>query len=150
MATRHTMNEAFLFGKSAVLEVNSVAYDGKGWSVSPDAADLRTDNTGDQGFANRIAGVRNCSFTINFDWDASANLMDDPPALKIGSVLTGVKLHLDFDAGGPFWSFPKAQVLTTPMTAAVGTVESFTVNCANKGPFAAPVGEFTPSAVASI
>ena len=134
-------------GKNSTFAVNGTSYDGKGWTVDPQAAESRTDNTSDNGYSNRIVNMKDCKFTLEFDWDVSENLMSATPNLAIGTVLTNVKLFLD-EAGSStcYWSFPSAIVLSTPMQSKVGDTIKWTVNCANKGAFSPPSGTFVPSA----
>jgi hypothetical protein len=92
------------------------------------------------------------TFTLEMDWDAAANPMDDPPGLYPGAVLTDLSLYLDeaATAQGPFWDMPKALILGTPMNAMVDALIHLTVNGANKGPFGRPTGDFTPSLPATV
>jgi hypothetical protein len=148
----------FFYGKSARYQIGSPTptptptptpapfYCGKGWSIDPTVEELRTDNTCDNGFTDRIGGPSNATFTIEQDWDASFNPMDDPPGLRPGVVLTDLKLHFDSLATeAPLWVFPKAIILGSPMSVMVDTIAHITFNGANKGPFGYPVGTFTPS-----
>lgn len=138
--------QAFLTGKSARFGINAVKYDGKGWTVNPAAADLRVDNTSTNGYSDRIPGMRDCTFVVEMDWDASLNILDAAPDMKPGVVLSNTLLYLDDAGSGPNWNFPKALVLSTPMTALVDQVMKITTNCGNKGAFTPPTGSWVPSA----
>lgn len=146
--------ENFFYGKSAKYRIGTVpvVYGGnKGWSVDPSVEDLRTDNTADNGFSNRIAGINDLPWTIEHDWDADNNPMDDPPALYPGSVLTDLRLYLDQLASGAiYFGMPKAIVLGTPVNAMIDAIVHITVNGANKGAYTKPLGEFAPSAAATM
>lgn len=115
-----------------------------GWSVDPKATEHRTDNTGGSGFSDRITGIRDCTFTIEANYDAAANLFDDSPGIREGSTITTVKLYLQ-GTNNAYWSFPSAKVLGIPMTSKVDDLTKYTINCANKGTFSAPTGTFTAS-----
>ncbi len=134
-------------GKNSSFAINSVSYDGKGWTVDPQGQEVRTDNTADNGYSNRIISMKDIKATLEFEFDVSANLMDTTPTLQIGTVLTGVKLFLDESGSSSvYWSLPSAIVLSTPMQAKVGDAIKWTVTIGNKGAFAPPTGTFAPSA----
>lgn len=116
-----------------------------GWEVNPDAAEHRSDNTGDAGYSNRITGIHNCTFTITLSFDASSNPLDQPVNFKSGQDLNAVKLFLN-GTSGAFWLFPTARVLATPMASRVGDGPTkITVNLGNKGTFSTPTGTFSAS-----
>jgi hypothetical protein len=139
------MAGAFFYGQFARYGLASTAYDGKGWSIDPKVEEHRTDNTGGQGFSDRIGGINDCTFVIETDWDADANPMDDPPGLRAGNVLTNLRLHFDEEAASPYWSFPKAIILGTPVNCMIDAVCHITANGANKGIYYRPTGDFTPT-----
>lgn len=141
----------FTSGKHSSFDVNSIHYDGKGWSVEPAGQEVRTDNTSTNGFSDRIVAVKDLKVTLEFEWDCSQNLMSSAPTFKIGTVLSILRLYLDFRAtedadDANYWTLPSAIVLTTPMQAKVGDVIKWTVTVGNKGAFTAPTGSFVPSA----
>lgn len=137
----------FTSGKNSRFGVNAIVYNGKGWSVDPQGSETRVDNTSDNGYSDRIVSIKDCKFTLDFEWDTSVNLMSAAPTLVIGTVLTNVYLYLDYAGSTTVaWYLPKAIVLTTPMTAKVGDAIKWTVTGANKGTFSPPSGSFTPSA----
>jgi hypothetical protein len=115
-----------------------------GWEVSPEAAEHRTDDTASNGYATRILGIRNCTFSMTCNFDAANNYLESPESLGIGQTVNQVKLYLNGTAG-TFWSFPTARVISTPMSSRVGDVTTVTINCANDGTFTAPTGTFTAS-----
>lgn len=141
------MAQSFTSGKASSVSVGgSTVKHGKGWSVEPAGQEVRTDNTSTNGYSDRIVAMKDIKATLEFDWDASDNLMDSP-SFAIGQVLTNLYLYLDKVATGPYWLLPSAIVLTTPMQAKVGDAIKWTVTVANKGAFTAPTGSFTPSAL---
>jgi hypothetical protein len=115
-----------------------------GWSVDPNAMEHRTDNTGGNGFSDRVTSIRDCKFTITANYDAVANIFDGPPAVREGTTLSGVKLYLQ-GTNGAYWDFPVAKVLGIPMESKVDDLTKYTLNCANKGTFTAPSGTMTAS-----
>jgi hypothetical protein len=136
---------AHYHGKTSLFSVNATTIHSKGWTVDDTGEELRSDNTFDAGFSNRITGTNDLKVTIETDWDASANPLDGPPALAVGTVLTTVKLYLQ-GTSSPFWLLPSAIVLSSPMESKVGGIGKITFNIANKGTYTRPTGTFTPTA----
>lgn len=135
----------YTVGKLAKTTVNGTDINGDGWSVDPTAERQDVTSTRTGGYRGVITGIRGATFTMTLSWDAAANPMDNPPSLKAGTTLTNVKLYLN-DVTSPFWSFPIAKVLGTPMETKVGDTLKLTVNCESDGPFVEPTGNFTPAA----
>ncbi len=138
-------SQAYYHGKTSYFQVNGTTIHSGGWTVEPTGEELRTDNTADAGFSNRITGTQDLKVTVEMFWDASANPLDGPPSLAVGQVLTTVKLFLQ-GTGGPFWLLPSAIILSTPMESKVGGLGKITFNIANKGTYTAPTGTFVPTA----
>jgi hypothetical protein len=135
----------YTVGKLAKTTVNGTDINGNGWSVDPTADDVDVTGTRSAGYGACITGVRRATFTMTLIWDALANPLDNPPNLKAGSTITNTKLYLN-GLTSPFWSFPFAKVIGTPMEAKVGDALAITVNCKSDGAFAEPTGNFTPAA----
>src|SRR4051812_27209223 len=120
-------------GKGASYGINGSTYTGNdGWTVEDSPTELRTDNTADAGFSNRIIGSKDATFTIETNWDATANPLDTPYNFYPGAVLTNLKLFLN-GTSSPFWLFPSAIVLSVSNPAKVNEKVSVTVKGANKG-----------------
>lgn len=138
------MAQDYFHGKTSYFSVGGTTYHSGGWTVDVSVDDLRTDNTADAGYANRIAGVKDLKATVEMNWDASLNPFDSPPALKVGATISTTKLYLQ-GASGPYWSIPSALVISTPMESKVGSVTKITFTIANKGTFTEPTGTFSPA-----
>jgi hypothetical protein len=139
------MAQDYYHGKTSYFSVGGTTIHSGGWTVEPTGEEQRTDNTADAGYSNRITSTKDIKAVIEMNWDASANPLDGPPALTIGTVLTTVKLYLQ-GTSGPYWLLPSAIVLSTPMESKVGGVGRITFNIANKGTFTPPTGTFVPTA----
>lgn len=137
-------NPVHFAGNLAHVGVNGTVYQGnKGWNIDNDGEEKRTDSTAGNGYSDREVTMRDLKATIDGDWDASQNLLDDPPKFVVGQILTNVKLFLN-GSTSPFWSLPSAIVLKVGNNAQVGDIVKYTINIANKGAFSPPTGTFTP------
>jgi hypothetical protein len=127
-----------LSAKNAKVRINNVVYTAKRWVVTPVADEIDTSNFEGAGFTDRIAGLSDCEFTVDADWDSAGNNFANPPNIVIGQTLSTVKLFLN-DTSSVFWLFPSALITTTPTTAEVrgAIIVSFTAK--NKGTFTYPV-----------
>ncbi len=133
----------FFSGKSASFGLNGTNYVGNdGWEAEDAPQELRTDNTADAGYSNRIIGTKDLVITLTMNWDASADPFDTPINLYAGAVLTNAKFYLN-GTSSPFYLMPSALVLSSPVSAKVGDKVSVTVKIANKGTFTRPTGNFT-------
>jgi hypothetical protein len=114
-----------------------------GWSVTPNAMEHRTDNTGGNGYSDRVTSILDCKFTINANIDSQDNLFDTP-TIVAGANLIGLKLYLQGTNSG-FFSIPLAKVTETPIESKVDDLTKWTITGANKGTFSYPTGTFTAS-----
>src|SRR4051812_18417969 len=101
----------FFNGKSASFGLNGTNYLGNdGWSIEANPGELRTDNTADAGYSNRIPNTYDLAVTLEMNWDASRNPLDGPLGLYEGATLTNAKFYLN-GTSSPFWLLPSAMVL---------------------------------------
>lgn len=138
-------SDNFFTGKNGHAAIGATVLKITGWNCDDNADRHDVTNTSSGGHGNIITGVKRCPFTIEMNWDAAANPLDSPPSLGAGSTLSQVKLFLD-GATSPFYLFPVAKVLGTPVASTVGDVTKITCNCESDGPYTRPTGNFTPQA----
>jgi hypothetical protein len=115
-----------------------------GWSVDNEAEEHDTTNTGGSGYGDLITGTKRLTATVDLNWDASINPMDNPPNLVAGATITTTKLYLD-GKSSPYWLLPSAKVTRVNATSRVGSVTTFSVTIRSKGTFTPPTGTFTPA-----
>jgi hypothetical protein len=135
----------YFVGKHGKALVGSTDCNVEGWSVDHDADRIDVTSTRTAGYRGVITGVQGSTFTLTLSWDAAANPLDSPPALKAGTTLSTVKLYLN-TVTSPYWSYPTAKVLKTSNESKVDTKTTITVSCEADGTFTPPTGNFTPAA----
>lgn len=138
-------SDNFFSGKNGKVTVNGTELLITGWKVEPEAERHDVTHTGSSGFGNIITSIKRAKFTIEMNWNAQQNPLDDPPNLVEGATITNVKCYLD-GLTSPFWLFSSAKVLTNPVESKVGDVTKITVNCESDGSYTRPTGNFAPSA----
>lgn len=107
------------------------------WNVDPKVEIVEFKNSKTGTFAQKEATYQDCPFTIEVDYDFDANPFGVTPGLKVGTVLTDVKLYLRGTAGD-YWDFPTSIVVGTPQSVESEGKVTTTINCTNSGPYGYP------------
>src|SRR5699024_4424162 len=95
-------SDTFFSGKNGKCTGNGTAVLTTGRKVEPVADRHDVTNTGSGGFGSIITSIKRAKFSIEANWNAAANPLDDPPGLVEGATLTNVKLYLD-GLASPFY-----------------------------------------------
>ena len=89
-----------------------------GWDVNPTAQLVEFKNSKSGGYVLREATFKDCSVTIDVDFDFGNNPFQTPYSIQPGATLTGVKLCLHQSAAGQLdglaWTFTSLVVDSTP------------------------------------
>ena len=89
-----------------------------GWSVQPTAQLVEFKNSKSGGYVLREATFKDCSVTIDADFDFGNNPFQTPYSIQPGTTLTNVKLCLHQSASGQLdglaWTFSSLVVDSTP------------------------------------
>lgn len=109
----------------------------KSWDVTPKADKLETTNFEGSGYAEFIAGVRQCDVQIQFSDNGAANPFDG--GLTAGSIISNLKLYLNTTAG-PYWLFPSFFVESVSMKADVKEQMMDSLTGSGTGTFTYPTG----------
>ncbi len=126
--------------KNASVRIGATVHYATEWTVNPTADELETSNFEGGGFGDETTGLTRCEISCKGWLDCSANPYDAPLSLTPGTVLTNLKFYLNTVAG-PFWLFPSAVVLTSPMSGVQVTgLLPFEFTAKAKGTFTAPTG----------
>lgn len=116
---------------------------GSEWEVDPEVNFEDTTSFEDGGFETQVACIKKAMVRISGFLDAGANPFDGPPALKPGERINNVRLYLDHvNFVNVFWSFPKFDILKTPVVAQAKSDLKITLNGKNWGTFSYPTGNF--------
>jgi hypothetical protein len=126
-----------LSAKNAKCRVGAYVLTAKKWSVKPHGDEYEISNFEGAGFGDFIGCLAYCDFSIDGDWDSASDPFGNPPNITVTQVITAVKLYTN-DLASPFWSFPSALVVDTPMDADVKTALTISISCKAKGSFVYP------------
>lgn len=128
--------------KNAKVRFNGSTLYAKKWSVEMDGGNIDISNFEGAGYSDCIAGLADCTVTVDFDHDSTADMFNAPLYLSPGTVGTAARLYLS-DTTSPYWSFPSFLVLPltmgadSPKAAVTGSLKF-----KNKGTFSPPSGAF--------
>jgi len=89
-----------------------------GWEVHPTAQLVEFKNSKSGGYVLREATFKDCSVTLDADFDFGNNPFASPTSIQPGATLTSVKLLLHQSAAGQLdglaWTFTSLVVDSTP------------------------------------
>lgn len=125
--------------KNAKIRINNGTHYAMAWEASPETNPDDTTDFEAGGYATQVMCIHKCAFTMEGWFDGGANPFDFSYPLKAGQRLIGVLLYA-YNTGGPYWSFPYADVLNVRFNARVDQKLNLTVSCTNWGAFAYPTG----------
>ena len=132
---------SYLSGITASATINGTELPVTGWSVSPSAVILRYVNSKTGLHPVKQSTIVDATFSLQIDYDPTNQPFATPLAIVPGSLLTAVKLYLDFGAGNAnFWNFPQAIVAGTPQSVTREGKTVTVINCEASGQLAAPGG----------
>jgi hypothetical protein len=126
-----------LSAKNAKVRVGNYVLTARVWNVKPHGDAEETSNFEGGGFGDFTGCLAYCDFNVDGHWDSASDPFANPPNIVVTAVISTVKLYTN-DIGSPFWSFPSALVVDTPMDADVKTVLSISIACKAKGSFVYP------------
>jgi hypothetical protein len=89
-----------------------------GWSVQPSAELVEFKNSKSGGYVLREATFKDCTVTIDVDFDFGNNPFQTPYSIQPGATLTNVELYLNQTGAGQLnglaWTFSSLVVDSTP------------------------------------
>jgi hypothetical protein len=113
-----------------------------GWEVQPTAQLVEFKNSKSGGYVLREATFKDCSVTIQIDYDFGNDPFSSPYSLAPGATLTNVVLCLHQTAAGaldgPNWSFTSLVVDGTPQQLQVDGRITTRVTAKGNGSYTAP------------
>jgi hypothetical protein len=108
----------FHSGSSGTAALGSNEISITGWEVHPTAQLVEFKNSRSGGFVLREATFKDCSVTIDADFDFGNNPFQTPYSIQPGTTLTNVILCLHQSTSGaldgPAWTFASLVVDSTP------------------------------------
>jgi hypothetical protein len=126
-----------LSAKNALVRFGAYVLAARKWNVSPKVDALDATNFESGGFADFIAGVIECEFTVDAQWDSGSDPFGNPPNINVGVIGANVKLYTA-GLASPYWNFPSVLVVSTPFTADVRGTLDVTFTCKAQGTFNSP------------
>jgi hypothetical protein len=110
-----------------------------GWSVDPSVDEVVFRNSKTDAYSVIETTFKQCTGTIDADFDFDANIFTDASPLTLGAELTDLKLYLDdVNDATMYWHFPIAVVLSTPQSVATEGKITTSIRFRNSGIFYPP------------
>jgi hypothetical protein len=95
----------FKAGKAGRTQIVATNMTNKGWTISLDAMELDTSNFESGGKKSYLIGLEGLAWTIEANFDAAKNPLDDPPGFYMRDDGVTMKLYTNV-ANNRFWSMP--------------------------------------------
>jgi hypothetical protein len=112
------MSSVFHSGSFGTAAVGSNELSITAWEVQPTAQLVQFKNSKSGGYVLREATFKDCSVSIDVDFDFNNNPFQTPYSLQPGTTLTNVQLFLHQSASGSLdglaWTFTSLVVDSTP------------------------------------
>jgi hypothetical protein len=112
------------------------------WEVQPTVELQQFKNSRSGGFIIREATFKDCTVSIQLDYDFGNNPFATPFSLTIGSTITNVNLYLHQTApgslNGSYWSFSTLIIEGTPQQLMVDGKITTKILCKGSGSFTYP------------
>jgi hypothetical protein len=109
------------------------------WSVDPAIDIVNFRNSKTDAYSVKETTFKNCTGTIDVDFDFDDNPFTAATPLVLGTVLTDLKLYVDDVADNTlYWHFPLAIVTSTPQSAPTEGKITTSIRFENSGIFYPP------------
>jgi hypothetical protein len=112
------------------------------WDVVPTTKLEEFKNSKSGGYIIRESTFKDCSVTLDIDYDFSAGPFDSPYSISIGAIITNAKLFLHQSGpgnlDGSYWGFTSLIVDTTPQNLTVDGKIVTRVTAKGSGSFTYP------------
>lgn len=108
-----------------------------GWNRRPIAIIVRFVNSLSGGHPVYLPTITDGGkFSIEFDWDDANQPFAAPLSIRVGTIITVVKLLIDTNVGTRFVSIPSAIVESTPFKTVVEGKIAGSIDCQTSGQWA--------------
>ena len=132
-------NTMFRAGYAGSCSVDGSEFAMQEWSTTWRGADLDTTNFESNGYEEGLIGVQGVDWTVNGDWDASQNPLEDPPGLY--PRVAGEAMILTTNTtDAQNWDFPQFRVHSSQLSVRTSGKVSINASGKNNGTFTPPTG----------
>ncbi len=129
----------FHSGVNASAKIGIVELATTNWSVDPSVDEVVFRNSKTNEYSVIETTFKQCTGTVDVDYDFDANVFTAATPLTIGAQITDLKLYLDDVADSTlFWLFPIAVILSTPQSVSTEGKITTSIRFRNSGIFYPP------------
>jgi hypothetical protein len=90
------------------------------WNSAPTAVIVPFVNSLSGGHPRKLPTITDGGmFSISVDWDDANNAFTSPLSIRVGTIITNIKLYIDGSSGSRYKSIPSAIVAGTPIAVEV-------------------------------
>ena len=129
----------FRAGKSSRAQSNSQNMYANDYSLTYRAEDLDTTHFESSGYETGIIGIKGLDWTLNADWDAGANPLDDPPGIYPRDDGTQLKIYTNVSDNKAF-VMATFRCFSSQITSSAKGKVSFSASGKSQGSFTVPTG----------
>jgi hypothetical protein len=126
-------------GKDTKAQWGSTVLGVKNFTLTYRGDDLDTSNTLSGGHEEGLVGFDVVEFSLEMDWDAGKNPLDDPPGIYVRDDGGPLKIWENV-TDNTFWLLPVVRILSCVNSGPVKGLVSFNVTGKSNGTFTRPTG----------
>lgn len=107
-------------GKDGTVTINGTELPITNWNTAPTAVVVPFVNSLSGGHPRKLPTITDGGMvSFSYDWDDTNNCFGAPLSVRVGMILTNVRLYIDGSAGSRYKSVPSLIVVGTPLSVEV-------------------------------